>query len=270
MGSIRAPRILLILAIATLSCLPAIAGDDPSNPLEEKIPVEVRVRGIGRTELFILKKDRRIYLPVSEVFNFLRIYTSISPDRNKVSGFFVNPDSQYIIDVKLGSAQLRDRLVPLSTDKYIVSPQDLFLESAILRDLFHIESTFDPRRLTLTLKSAGRLPIEIMFERERARQRILRSHEKPAAGLNLGRTPVMFGGARIDWRLASSVFQHQIPRHAYTLGLGTKIIGGDFEARIRGNVRERIRENNVNAFIDRKSTRLNSSHIQKSRMPSSA
>ncbi|MBI1806038.1 MAG: carboxypeptidase regulatory-like domain-containing protein [Ignavibacteria bacterium] len=249
MPSLRMSRILVIFALAAFSVVEALAGDDPSNPLEEKVPVELKIRGIGRTELFILRKDRRIYLPVSEVFTFLRINASISPDRNRVSGFFVNADSQYVIDVKLGSAQLKDRTVPLSSDKYIVSPQDLYLESGILRDLFHIESAFDSRRLTVTLRSAGQLPIEILLERQRNRDRALRSHEKPIPSYDFGRAASMFGGTRVDWRLASSVFEHQTPRHAYTLGVGGKIIGGDFEARFRGNVRERLRENNVNAFI---------------------
>ncbi len=240
----------MILAAAIVACAATVfAGSDPAPPTEEKVPIDLRIRGVGHTELIVLRREKRVFLPMNQVLSFLQVNATMSPDRSTISGFFITTDSTYLIDTRAGRAEIKGRTIPLSSDQFIVTTEDLYLESTLLKDLFDIDATFDPRRLTVTLRSARMLPVELQFQRVRSRERALRFHEQPPAGLDVGRSPLGFGGTRLDYRIGSSIFQYGPPRHTYQVGLGGHLIGGDFEVRALGDVGKRLRENNVNAFI---------------------
>lgn len=242
-------RIIVLLAALAAGAAELRAGNDPNPPAEERVPVDLRIRGVGHTELFVLRREKKIFLPLNQVLNFLQINAQISSDRSSVSGFFISTDTTYLVDTKAARAEIKGRTIPLGTDQYVVTNEDLYLESNVLRDLFGIDVTFDPHRLTVTLKSTRALPVELAYERTRNRERSLRLHEQPPAGLEMGRAPLGFGGTRLDYRFGSSIFQEGPPRHTYQVGFGGHAIGGDFEVRALGDVGKRLRENNVNAFI---------------------
>ena len=65
---------------------------------------------------------------------------------------------------------------------------------------------------------------------------------------------------RPRWAIAAALV-------AIIFGAVTIVVGGKT---LFGAPEERAAAGNIVSFVDRKSTRLNSSHIQKSRMPSSA
>jgi hypothetical protein len=67
-------------------------------PEYDEISVFLEIPGIGGSEIDALIKGEELYLPVTDLFDFLKIRNVTSPGLETISGFFANPDATYLID----------------------------------------------------------------------------------------------------------------------------------------------------------------------------
>ncbi|MGY0035633.1 hypothetical protein [Pedobacter sp. NJ-S-72] len=85
---------MLVLFSAAAPCLSQEKTDD------EEVSVFLNMQRIGSLELTSVVRGQAIYLPVTDVFNFLKIVNVINSTRDTVSGFFINLPDKYLIDQK--------------------------------------------------------------------------------------------------------------------------------------------------------------------------
>ena len=87
-------RSFLILAFLFTTLFCTAQTDDGYD----EILVTLNVQRIGNVEISAIIHDQVIYLPVKDVFDFLKIKIYPSPNNDSLSGYFIDPKATYLID----------------------------------------------------------------------------------------------------------------------------------------------------------------------------
>ena len=85
-------RLIITYLSAYFTPLFAAAQDEP--PYDE-ISVYVKIPYIGVGEIDAVIRDDEIYLPVTDLFDFLKIRNVPSEDLDLITGFFIHPEAEY-------------------------------------------------------------------------------------------------------------------------------------------------------------------------------
>src|SRR5437879_341318 len=100
-------------------------------PEYEETSVYLNVSGLGGEELDVVIKNEQVYLPVTGLFEYLKINSQISSDQSSVSGFFLNQNNTYIIDKAAGRISLQNETYVLNSDDLIQTLTGLYLKSSV-------------------------------------------------------------------------------------------------------------------------------------------
>lgn len=236
----------LVGIIVVLPLFDAARGQDNEHalPVEELspvpvlVPLEFQVKRVGQVEVISLQYGSRIYLPVNQVFDFLRIKNEYNPAEGTLSGFFVTPDTPYVINTKQLTARVGKRDIALFSDDISIRSDSLYLSIDLFKLLFGLPVVYKPRALTATLNTDIALPVFLdrrirQFEDEMAsrpaRLRPQSSLERPFTFIN---------GGRLDYSIRQLLSGETVPsRSLFARATGT-VLGGDVEARFTGNMSE--------------------------------
>lgn len=215
-----------------------------SRPLpEEIIPVEFTVRGIGRTEIEIIYRAERAYLPVIGIFNFLKLKTEFLPDQSLIRGFFLRPDTLYTIDGVKGEIRVGSRSLIVGGADYFVTEKDVFLRSDLFQKIFGLNLVYAPRRVSVSLTTNLRLPVFAERERERRHARFLSAKSLPSPTLSLGQERLLLGAGRLDWRFNTAFTKGVMPNGSYFARFGGQLLFGDAQIQITQQARKPINKN---------------------------
>jgi hypothetical protein len=231
-------------------------GGGGIRPLaEEIIPVELRVRGVGKTEIDIIYRDRKAYLPLVQMFSFIKIKIEYKPEQTLVTGYFLHPDSVLIVDGAKGTITIGERTVPFGYADYFVTEKDIFLLESVYHSIFGLDFTYNPKKVYVKLTTKLRLPAIVINERERRLQRQRMAIQVPEASVTLGRKRLLAGLGRADWRFSSNVVRGRKPAGSYYTRLGGQLLMGDFQIQSRQTTastfdKEKIRGFQRYTFLD--------------------
>ena len=67
------------------------------EPEYDEIPVFLEIPRVGGFEIPAVIKGEELYLPVTDLFDFLKIRNVPSSDLETITGFFINPEAEYFI-----------------------------------------------------------------------------------------------------------------------------------------------------------------------------
>jgi hypothetical protein len=76
----------------------------PSRLISQELPeydelaISLLIPSIGAGEIDALIRGEDLYLPVTDLFDFLKIKNIPSPGLETITGFFINPDAEYSIN----------------------------------------------------------------------------------------------------------------------------------------------------------------------------
>jgi len=235
------------LLIVLLAAFAAGARAQPGTSSDSTlfIPVGVVLKGGLSTDMQILVRGERAYLPLRELFDFLKIPIVYDAAARKAEGAFLRNDNRYVIDAVNFTASVGSRSVPLGVDDVLFARDGLYLSQEAFGALFDMEVLYKPRRLEVSIKTKDRLPVFQARDRELARRRRRSLGQLPQPDLTIDRrfTPLGFG--RIGYSFSSQLTQFGSPRRAYALQLGNRLLGGDMETRLFGTFGEPVTQNNV-------------------------
>jgi len=149
------PGFLAILC----TCFMLILSVNAKGSEYEEVPVTMNLQGYGRQEMNGLMADDRLYLAVTEVFDFLKIRNTLAADGSSVSGFFLREENRYEISCS-------KRMISLGKEQFALNPEDLFntggsiyLRSEMYGKIFKLECKFDFRNLFVNLTTPLELPV---------------------------------------------------------------------------------------------------------------
>ena len=147
---------IFILLLTMLSAtIPMVAQEELQY---DEIPLYVKVPYIGVAEIDAVIRGEELFLPVTGLFDFLKIKNATSEDLETVSGFFIKPDDTYTVDRINNRIVFGDKTFNLEEGDLIRSETNLYLKADYYGKVFGLDCKFSFRDLTVTIETKLELP----------------------------------------------------------------------------------------------------------------
>ena len=211
-------------------------------PEYDEISIFLEVPHIGGTEIDAVIRDEELYLPVTELFDFLKIRNTPASGHESVSGFFINPEATYLIDRSANEIVYQGKNIKLDPGDLIRTESNLYLRSEYYGHVFGLDCVFNFRNLSVTINSKLELPYIREMKLEEVRRNLTRLKGEMRADTNIGRTHPLFRFGMADW---SAIATEEIGGKAETrlnLAMGAMIAGGEATASLYYNSLNPFRE----------------------------
>lgn len=210
-----------------LTILPGNRSFAQEEPEYYETAVFLDVPRMGGGEIDVVIKGQEVFLPVTDLFDFLKIRNVISPGLETITGFFINQEATYRIDRVNNLIHFGEELFKLSPDDLIRTETNLFLRAYYYGKIFGLDCIFDFRSLSVTINTKLELPVIREMRLEEMRLNLTRLKGEVKADTTIGRSYPLFHFGMADW---SAIATEQINGPAETrlnLSLGSIIAGGE-------------------------------------------
>lgn len=219
-------RILLALVLIVSINYNCFSDDDDDiNELDE-IAITLTVQRIGNTEIPAIIRGQIVYMPVKEVFDFLKI-KNVSVGSDSITGFFMDPRAPYVVDNLNHTITCSNKSFNFSKSDMIKTRTGLYLRSDLFGSIFGLDCTFNFRSLTVTLISKVELPAIREMQQEEMRKNIIRLKGEKKADTLLTRSFQLLRGATADWAITNVKETRGITNTRLSLNLGGIVAGGE-------------------------------------------
>ncbi len=215
------------------------ALNDPEEVYEE-ILLTLNVQRIGSLEIPAIIFGQKVYLSVTDIFDFLKIRNTPSADFDSVSGFFINPKSIYLIDHSRHKISFEGKLFILRPNDILKTATGIYLRSEYFGQIFGLVCMFDFRSLSVNLNTKTELPaIREMQQKLMRRNLSLLTGEKKADTI-INRSFTAFHVGMVDWSVMSSQETKGRKNTRAILGIGAVVAGGELNLLLNYNSDEKI------------------------------
>ena len=198
-----------------------------SEDIYDEISLVLNVQRVGSLEIpaIIFKEDA--YLPVKEIFDFLKIKNTLSRDMDLISGFIINPETAFIIDKSKNRITYAGRIYPVAPGDFIQTETNLYLRSNYFGEVFGLVCTFNFRNLSVTLTTKIELPVIREMQQELVRKNISKLRGEKKADTLIKRNFLFFKPGVADWMVMSNQQSNSKPITRVNLNLGAALLGGE-------------------------------------------
>lgn len=234
--------LLLLVSLATLLGNPALQ-EERSEVFEEEVYLSLRYQGVIDEIVVAYYTGKDFYLPLTGLFDIFAINYEFDPASLAISGFFIHPDNEYILDFTAQTAVIGGDTLELNINNFMIKELDFFLSPKIFSDVFGIGLDIDLGRLSIGLKTSQVLPIiQRQTERYRQEQRRLSGSGNNTEYYQLinGRDARVLDGALFDYSMFST-FTEDRKNANLSLNLGGELLYGDIQGTLLGSVNQDIR-----------------------------
>ena len=201
----------------------------------DEILLFIDVKGVGAREIPCVIRGNELYLPVTDLFDFLRIRNVPEQDLSSVSGFFISPEAKFVISRTENKIVYQDQTYNLQPGDLIRTESNLYLKSSYFGKVFGLDCTFDFRNMAVSLTSKLELPLIREMRLEEMRKNLSRLKGEVKADTVFGRTYPLFKFGMADW---SAIATEEIGGSSDTrlnLSLGGMVAGGEATANLYYN-----------------------------------
>jgi len=230
---IRAAAAGLALVLAGAG---AARAQDPEPQLEEAF-LELRYGAVVDAPITALYRDGTFLVPIGALFEQLGIDRELTLRDSVVSGFYVDSDRRYRLDLGVGRLTIGERTGTLAPDEWVIWGPDVYLDPAVYDRLFGLELEADLSRLLLSVRSERELPVAAAARREMERRLARGADELDDAPLRHDLERHAFHPGTVDY-LVSAVPIGPFRDVAFAFGAGAEVAGGSLAVRTDGGIRE--------------------------------
>ena len=138
----------------------------------DEIGVILNVERVGTIEIPIVIDNQIAYLPVKEIFDFLKIKNTQSLQLEQIEGFFINPQSRFLIDKYKNQIVYLDKTYPLKPNDLLKTETGIYLKIDYFGKIFGLDCSFNFRNLSVTMNTKIELPTIKEMQQEILRQNI--------------------------------------------------------------------------------------------------
>lgn len=219
----------------SLSLLPSVGYGQAGTEEQEEISVGFVVPQVGTILLpAFISADEQIYLPVAEIFSYLRVRIDSLSEDFQLSGYLFDKSRSFRIDGVNRRVEVEGTVQPLDANQMFRDGKRIYLRSDLFGELFGLRCTFDFGTLEIRLSTDYELPAVREIKREEARRAMGRlydaeSFDKSVAG---DRSLLRLGVA--DWSVAGVLDSMGQADVSYALDLGGELFGGAFTVHLEG------------------------------------
>lgn len=194
-------------------------------PKYDELSVEMNVPDLGTIEIPIAIKGQDAYIPVKELFDYLKIKNEKTA--NGVEGFIINPDSTYQITPSDNRILYKNEEYTLTEEDYIQTPLNLYLKSNLFGEIFGLNTNFSFRSLSVTMKTEKDLPVIKEMRLRKVRENLNRVRGIVEPDTTINRRYPLFNGGALDWGVVTTQQSDFENDNRLSLGLGTMFLGGE-------------------------------------------
>ncbi|NJY62473.1 hypothetical protein HC174_06840 [Salinimicrobium sp. CDJ15-81-2] len=214
-------KLFLILLFAT----PVAGFSQADLPEYDELNVEMNIPRLGTYEIPIAIKGEDAYLPVSAIFDLLKIKYETNED--VLSGFIIHPDSTYQIDWQKPEILYKGQVYKLSKNDILSSPSGRYLKSDHFGSIFGLNTEFSFRSLSVKLDTDKELPVMKEMRLQRMRKNLDRVKGIVTPDTILPKRYPFFKPGTVDWGVVTTQQSEMQNDNRLMLGLGTMFLGGE-------------------------------------------
>jgi len=223
-------NVLLLLCVSTI-LFPYKTFAQEGKVEFDEIVVTLKGPSIGTAEIPALIVGQDVYLPVTDLFNYLTIKNSLSASGDAISGFILNPKDVYIINRINYEIFYGDSLTKINKNDLIFSSNEFYLSAKYFGQSFGLQCIFQFRSLTVDFSTSIELPFMREKRLEQMRRNItnLKGEVKPDTIIR--RTFKTFHLGALDWNINSTQFRGNNDVLA-RIGIGGVLAGGEVSSQL--------------------------------------
>lgn len=200
------------------------------EPEFDEISVFFQVKNIGSLELGALIRGQEVLLPLTDIFEFLKIRNSLSADMDSISGFFLTPNASYLVDRRANAITFQGKTFRLKEGALIRTETNLYLLSGYFGEIFGLDCQFNFRALSVTLTTKLELPAMREVRLDMMRQNINRLKGDQPVDTIIPRSRPLFHLGMADWSVITTQDLNLKNDTRLNLALGAVIAGGEANA----------------------------------------
>ena len=211
-------------------------------PVYDEISVFLDIPKVGGLEIPVVIKKDEVYLPVTDIFNFLKIKIVPSAGLDSISGFFINPQAVFLIDRLHNKINYQGFVYNLDPGDIIRTESNLYLKSSYFGKVFGLDCVFNFRTLSVTLNTLLELPLIREMRLEQMRLNLTRLKGELKADTTIGRSYPLFRFGMADWSAIATEEVNGKTETRLNLSLGSMIAGGEATVSLNYNSMEAFKE----------------------------
>jgi hypothetical protein len=202
-------------------------GVDAGTSGYDETSVFINVQRVGGIDMPALIHGSVVYLSIVDVFDFLKIKNTSSPDRDSVTGFFIDPNAAFVIDKINNRILYKGKVQELKADDLIQTDANLYLRIEYFSQVFGLECSFDFRNLSVKINTALELPAIREMRQAQVRNNISKLKGEMKADTTIGRSYPFFHIGMADWSVISTQEVKGRTDARLSLALGAVLAGGE-------------------------------------------
>ena len=201
-----------------------------NEPQYDEISVFLNIQRFGGIDIPAVIMDETVFLPVTDIFNFLKIKNNPSAQLDSITGSFINPQALYSINRLNNRITFQGKVYPIKSTDLIKTETNLYLNSVLFGMIFGLDCTFSFRSLSVMLTTKLELPVirEMRLEQMRTNINRLKGEVKTDTIIARRYPALHFGMA--DWSVISTQHVKGSVDTRLNLSLGMVIAGGEGDA----------------------------------------
>ncbi len=237
--AVRRVLFLILFSLLLSASLPVTGQDLPEY---DEIGVFLEIPRLGGWEIDALIKNEELYLPVTHLFDILKIKNEASPGFESIKGFFVNPEAEFLISRDAGEIKYQGTVYRPGRGDLIRTESDLYLRSPWFGRIFGLDCNFNFRSLSVTVSSRLELPLIREMRLEEMRRNLTSLQGDIIADTVIGRNYPAFRFGMADWSAMATQEINGRSDARLNLDLGAMIAGGEATASLYYNTAESFSE----------------------------
>lgn len=236
-------RRLLLWGAGVVLTLGVVAGAQAQDegiaaPVEEdlqEVYLTFEYAGVVSTMVEARYGGNQFYLSVSDIFAALQIEYERAEDGRSASGFFVDEERTYRIDVDAGTITFEGETFELTSADFVAENARIFLRTNVFAEVFGMNFTPSFRQVALELEFPQETPVEAATERQQQRTFDQVDATRPDFALLRDRGFDVLDGLVVDYGLQTSYSDSELSSR-YSLRAGAELIGGDVQGNFSGEL----------------------------------
>jgi hypothetical protein len=193
----------------------------------DETSIFINVQRVGGADIPAVIRDRVVYLPITDVFNFLKIKNTPSPGLDSITGFFIDPKAIFTIDKANNAIRYQGKQLNLKPDDFISTETNLYLRMDYFSRIFGLDCLFDFRNLSVKVNTALELPAIREMRQAQMRSNISQLKGEIKADTVIGRNYPFFHIGMADWSVISMQELKGQTDTRLGFALGSVLAGGE-------------------------------------------
>lgn len=218
---------MLFLPCATVAI--PVCGQETEPDSYEEILVYMRVHGVGGFDInaYFNYDNDRLYLPVADLFSFLKINYRVTDHQTSISGYFLDESRIYEIDHTTLTIKLDERVIPLTADDIIRTETGLYMFTGVFGRAFGLFCTFNFRAMSVELKTDLELPAIRDMRLQMMRRNLEQLRGEIEVDTTLPREHHLFRFGMVDWAFSSTQISNKTTDNRLSFATGMELLGGE-------------------------------------------